>query len=100
MIDIDILFTFHESTIKTNRSINIWNQNKLIPGQVHEWCLIQAGQNHCVTTKAQKDMALFNKQRNKSSTDSKFMHMNNINTTMLIFSFVRLGDKHRLLGLC
>jgi len=36
MIDIDILFTFHESTIKTNRSINIWNQNKLIPGQVHE----------------------------------------------------------------
>ena len=48
-----------------------------------------------VTTKAQKDMAIVNKQRNKSSTDngqllqmntdSKFTHMNNINITMSIF---------------
>jgi len=46
-----------------------------------------------------KDTAVVNKQRNKSSTDIKFMHMNNINVTMLFF-FVRLSDKHGLLGLC
>jgi len=34
------------------RSINVWNQNKLIPGQEYECCLIQTGQNHRVTTKA------------------------------------------------
>ena len=27
------------------------------------WCLIQTGQNHSVTTKAQKYMAIVNKQR-------------------------------------
>jgi len=32
------------------------------------------------------------------NTDSKFTHMNNVNITMLFF-FVRLSDKHRLLGL-
>ena len=45
LTDIDILFTFHESTITINRiqnmsrvvcCINVWNQNKLIPSQVHE----------------------------------------------------------------
>ena len=51
--------------------INIWNQNKLIPNEVHELCLIQAAQNHHATTKAQKYMATINKQRNMSSTDSK-----------------------------
>jgi len=30
----------------------------MIPSKAHEWCLIQTGQNHCVTTKAQKDMAI------------------------------------------
>jgi len=35
----------------------------MIPSQVHEWYLIQTGQNYCVTTKAQKDMATVNKQR-------------------------------------
>ena len=55
--------------------------------------------------KAQKGMAIVNKQRYKSSTeqqmytDSKFMHMNNINITMLIF-FVRISDKYGLLELC
>ena len=45
------------------RCINVWNRKKLIPNQVHEWCLIQTGQNHCVITKAQKDMVLVKKQR-------------------------------------
>lgn len=59
-------------------------------------------------TKTQKDMAVVNKQRNKSSTDNKqlqqmntdnkFTHMNNINPTMLIF-LCDLETKHRLLGL-
>jgi len=35
--------------------------------------------------KSTKDMAIINKQRKKSSTDSKFMRMNNINITMLFF---------------
>ena len=52
-------------------NINVWNQNKLIPDQEHERRLIQTGQNHCVTTKTQKDMAIVNKHRNKSSTDRK-----------------------------
>ena len=43
--------------------INVRNQSKMIPSQVHECCLKQTGQNHCVTTKAQKDMAIVNKQR-------------------------------------
>jgi len=60
------------------RCINVWNQNKLIPGHKHELCLIQTGQNHCVTTKAQKDMAIVNKQRNKSSTDSKYIQTANL----------------------
>ena len=67
--------------------------------------------------KAQKDMAVVNKQRYKSSTEqqmctnSKFMHVNNINVTMFVWFFWGrwgggegrrwgLSDKHRLLGLC
>jgi len=43
--------------------------------------------------KAQKGMAIVNKQRYKSSTeqqmytDSKFMHVNNINITMFVWFF-------------
>jgi len=55
-------------------------------------------QDKTTNNKSTKDIAIVNKQRNKSSTDSKFIHMNNINITM--FFFVRLSDKHGLLGLC
>jgi len=64
---------------------------KLIPIQGHEWCLIQTGQNHCVTTEAQKHMAIVKqaekqvRYRPQMNTDSKFMHTNNTDITMLIF---------------
>jgi len=63
---------------------NVCNGNKLIASQVHECCLIQTGKKHCVTTKAQKYMAIVKKQRKvkfrqQMNTDSKLMHMNNIN---------------------
>ena len=35
--------------------------------------------------KSTKYVAIVNNQRNKSSTDSKFMFMNNINITLLFF---------------
>jgi len=35
--------------------------------------------------KSTKEMAIVNKRRNKSGTDNKFMHMNNINITKLLF---------------
>ena len=107
-IDIDILFMFHESTITINRiqnmsrvirCINVWNQNKLIPCQVHEWCLIDRTKPLC-NNKSTKDMAIVNKQRKVKyrqhmNTDSKFMHMNNINITMFFFLW-DLEIKHRI----
>jgi hypothetical protein len=107
----DILFTFYKSTVtisriqnmsRVTRCVNVWNQSKMIPSQVHEWCLIQTGQNHCVTTKAQKYMATVNRQRNKSSTDSKFMHMNNINKNknFFFFFFFETWWTNVELGLC
>ena len=35
--------------------------------------------------KSTKEMAIVNKQRNKSGADSKFIHMNNINITKFFF---------------
>ena len=52
-------------------------------------------------------MTIVNKQRKvkyrqQMNTDSKFMHMNNINVTFFFLSsfFFSLSEKHGLLGLC
>ena len=79
-------------------SINVWNQNKLIPSQVHDWCLIQTGQNHCETTKAHKIWLHLTSRETSQVQNRKFMYMNDNDIT--IFFFVRLSDKYRLLGLC
>jgi hypothetical protein len=70
--------------------------NKLIPSQVHERRSLQTRQNHCVTTKAQKDMAIVKqvekqvKYRQQIYAYEQHQH----------FFFVKLSDKHRLLGQC
>jgi len=56
-IDTDFYLTFHKSAIKSIRRIQNMSRvvhyvklykyvewNKLIPSQVHEWCLTQTGQ--------------------------------------------------------
>jgi len=85
--------------VKSNTWIYVWNQTNWFQVKYMNDAQYRQDKNRCVKTKAQKDMATVNKQRNKSSTDSKFIHMNNITITMLLFFFVKLSDKHGLLGL-
>ena len=64
----------------------------MIPSQVHECCLKQTGQNHCVTTKAQKVKQVEKQVKYRQQIYAYEQHQH--------FFFVKLSDKHRLLGQC
>ena len=67
--------------------INVRNQSKMIPSQIHDDVQYRQDQNHCVIQQNTKDKAVVNKQRkvNVQTTNEykqQILSMNSINIIM------------------